>query len=540
MNYINRHIHKVVLTAVMVSAVACGDLLDEVPVSNRTTESYYVDEQGFNDLVASTYEPLREIHKQRALVLSGTDIFTRVGDPALGNLNGLNEYAPQGIHSQTGEVNTYWESLYRAISRTNTAIDRAQRVEMNANTKAVRVGEAKFLRALYYFYLVQQYGGVPLVVNEITTVVVTAERASEADVYAQIIKDLEDAVAVLPLQPDDYGRATRGAAQHLLAKVYLTRGYRDFGSQQDFQDAIDNATDVINSGEYDLLDTFAEVFEQGNEVNDEIIFAVQYSNTLSSNGDGNDAHSVFGQGVDQLVGMDRSSTYNRQQPHYVPTRFLSTLYDPDLDSRYETSFLRVFYATVSQGAVTAGDTVLYFPPWNEPWSEEKIASKPFLVVNLEDYYMNPAKNNQFAPLWKFFEAGLPYGDDQGRRDLFVFRLAETHLIAAEAYLKAGNADEALKHVNAVRKRAATSGNEVAMELTSVDIDDILDERARELAGEDQRWNDLKRTGKLIERVKAHNELAAAAKHLAEKHLLRPIPLGQLERTTNKMDQNPGY
>src|SRR5690606_30588018 len=117
MNYINRYINKVALTAVLLSAVSCNDLLAEKPVSTRTTDSYYVDAQGFNDLVASVYSSLREIHSHRDLTLPGTDIFTRVGDPALGNLNSLNEYAPQGIHSQTGAVNSYWELLYKAIGR---------------------------------------------------------------------------------------------------------------------------------------------------------------------------------------------------------------------------------------------------------------------------------------------------------------------------------------------------------------------------------------------------------------------------------------
>ena len=154
--------------------------------------------------------------------------------------------------------------------------------------------------------------------------------------------------------------------------------------------------------------------------------------------------------------------------------------------------------------------------------------------------MNTLKLNQFPPLWKFFETGIPYGDEMGTRDQFVFRLAETHLLAAEAYLNMNDLTAALSHINMVRRRAASAGNEEAMELTSITIDDILDERARELCGEDQRWNDLKRTGKLIERVLQHNERAKAASHLQEFHLLRPIPLSQIERTTNHFPQNPGY
>lgn len=540
MKPIRKYIFRITIAIAVVLPSGCGDLLDEKLISDRTTDNYYVDEQGYNDLVTSCYAPLRDVHKQRDLLLLGTDIFTQAGDPTQGGFNTLNEYSSQSLNPQAGQVDAYWKILYSAIGRTNTATDRAAGVVMDEDVKAVRLAEAKFLRALYYFYLVQQFGDIPLVLNEITSVVTTATRAPESEVYGQIINDLEEAVPVLPLQQDDYGRATRGAAQHLLAKVYLTRGYRDFGSDADFTAAVTHASAVINSGEYALLDSFAEVFEQGNEVNDEIIFSVQYSDNQAVNGAGNDAHSQFGQGVDQLTGMDRSSTYNRQQPHYVPTRFLSSLYDPDMDSRYDVTFLRIFYATVNQDNVSVGDTVLYFPRWDQPWSEDKIASKEFIVVNHDDYYMRADKVFQFPPIWKFFEAGLPYGDDQGTRDLFVFRLAETYLIAAEAYLKAGNESEALNHINAVRRRAATSGNEDAMEINSVTIDDILDERARELCGEDARWTDLKRTGTLIERVKLYNERAAAANFISENHLLRPIPLSQIERTTNELPQNPGY
>ncbi len=528
------------MTATLLLTAGCGDLLDEKLISDQTTDNYYVTEQGFNDLVSSAYSPLRDIHKQRNLTLLGTDIFTQVGDPEVNTYQTMNEYSSQGLNSQTGSVASYWNSLYSAIGRTNTVMDRAATADMDEALKAVRVGEAKFLRAMYYFYLVQQFGDVPLMLNEVTTVITTAERTPQSDVYTQIIKDLEDAMAVLPPQQDDYGRVTLGAAGHLLAKVYLTRGYLEFGQSTDFQKAADLAEDVIGSGEYRLLDTYAEVFEQGNEVNDEIIFAVQYSDNVAANEDGSNAHAIFGQGVDLMTGMDRSSTYNRQQPIYVPTRFLSTLFNPDLDTRYDVTFLREFYATVTQGDVTQGDLVLYFPRWDQPWTEEEMAAVDYFVVNLDEYYMSPEKNYQFAPIWKFFEAGLPYGDDLGTRDQFVFRLAETHLIAAEAWLKVGDEPKALANINEVRRRAAVAGSEDAMALTTVTIDDILDERARELAGEEMRWNELKRTGKLIERVKLHNERAAATNAINANHRLRPIPLSQIERTTNEFPQNPGY
>jgi len=525
---------------VILCSVSCSSLLDEDLISDRTTDNYYVDEQGFEDLVKSAYSPLRDIHKQRDLAWLGTDVFTQIGDPVLGGLNGLNEYSPQAINPQTEAVETYWNMLYAAIARTNTGIDRAPAASMNDATKAIRVAEIKFLRAFYYFYLVQQFGDIPLPLHEITDVVTTAERIPEEEVYAQIIQDLEEAVPILPHAQNDYGRVTKGAAQHLLAKVYLTRGYRSFSGSDDFEKSASNATTVINSGQYELLDAFADVFKQGNEESKEILFSVQYSANTVLNGDGNDAHSIFGAGVDGLVGMDRSSTYNRQQARYVPSKYLASLYDTESDSRYDATFLRIFYATVDQGNVRAGDTVLFFPKWDEPWSTERMAAVDYIVVNHDEYYMAVSKFNQFPPIWKFFESGLPYGDDKGTRDLFIFRLAETHLIAAEAYFQAGNETAAVEHINAVRRRAGAPGMKDSMELSSVTIDDILDERARELCGEEPRWNELKRTGKLIERVKLHNERASEANVIQDFHLLRPVPLSQIQRTTNNFSQNPGY
>lgn len=124
----------------------------------------------------------------------------------------------------------------------------------------------------------------------------------------------------------------------------------------------------------------------------------------------------------------------------------------------------------------------------------------------------------------------------------MYRLAEAYLIAAEALLQLGQQDEAAEYVNTVRRRAACAGSEGGIEVGAGDIDleFILDERARELYGEQKRWFDLKRTGTLVERVRAYNP--EAAPNIQEYHLLRPIPAVQLSRVSNPEDfpQNPGY
>jgi hypothetical protein len=128
----------------------------------------------------------------------------------------------------------------------------------------------------------------------------------------------------------------------------------------------------------------------------------------------------------------------------------------------------------------------------------------------------------------------------GSRDFIVYRLGETYLVAAEAMLgRDGDGSNALAYINTLRERAAFDGMEAQMHVIAgdVDLDFILDEWSRECFGEQSRWLDLKRTGKLVERVKLHNPDAQA---IQDFHVLRPIPVNQITRTTNDYGQNPGY
>ena len=133
-------------------------------------------------------------------------------------------------------------------------------------------------------------------------------------------------------------------------------------------------------------------------------------------------------------------------------------------------------------------------------------------------------------------------EEESARDAFIIRLAEMYLIAAEAQFKSGNSAKAADYINAIRKRAAIPGHEADMLITDADIslDFILDERARELAGEQLRGFDLKRTGKLEERIKKYSPDPAA--NFQSYHSLRPIPQDQIDAVTNKAEftQNPGY
>lgn len=588
---------------------ACNDFLDEVSLTNQTADNYFITVDGFEDLVRSTYPLLRDITQQRRLVLPGTDIFaagsawdfaaTAPGD-AVDSYDG-------GMGPALSDIESLWDLLYREIGRTNAVVSRADLVEgMDAGQLAVRVSEAKFLRALCYFYLVQQWGDVPLLLEETTAPNKEVIRTPASEIYNQLIADLSEAEAILPVVADNYGRATKGAAQFLLARVYLTRGWNFNnslgGSNGDFVKALEYADKIIAA--YPLAADYRDLFPKHSEnpltetfpsqeaKNPEIVFAVQYSDdVLTYSGDptnaeargGNDLHSIFGGGAEEIPGsLGRSSDYNRHQGKYNATPALYRLYDPELDIRYKHNFVEALYALQDAPAfvpaegvapidITKGDTVLYFRAWNDPATLEEKGldvggTKRYAVINTDEYGRIALSNyhSQYkAPMmWKFWEPGIPYGDAFGTFDFALFRSAEAYLIAAEAIVKGANGgslggaenyynaivDRALgANAGAMPLQASEPGDISSLATTSyratadnIDIDMILNERAREFLGESMRWYDLKRTGKLLERAMAWNPWTGAKRQIEDFHLLRPIPLHEIDRASSDVPQNPGY
>jgi hypothetical protein len=156
---------------------------------------------------------------------------------------------------------------------------------------------------------------------------------------------------------------------------------------------------------------------------------------------------------------------------------------------------------------------------------------------------SPVTRGQYIDLAKFNDPTRPtIAEEQSGRDAFVIRLAEMYLIQAEANFRLNNSAAAATALNVIRTRAALPGRTAAMQVTpaQITLDFILDERARELAGEQLRWFDLKRTGKLVDRVKASNP--DGAPNVQAFHLVRPIPQRQIDAVANKtvFTQNPGY
>ena len=539
------------LSAALLGLVACMDLNEDL-ISGLANQPYPTPDV-FQALVNATYEPLRSFYAQeRGFTLTefGTDIYTKGAD---GSYKYVNDYTSQ-LNPDVDFIRDTWTDFYRAINTANTAIAEAPAVQMDSSLKTTRLAELRFLRALYYFDLVQMFGALTLKFEPTTTPTTEATRAPVDSVYDAIISDLKYAEANLPAVPKDYGRATRGAAQHLLAKVYLTR-LRDADSATDeaakrqagdFANAADYAQRVINSGLYSLLPQFADVFAFSNEKNAEVIWSVQFTSDPLTTGPGNSGHLYFLMEYDVLPGMQRDIANGRPFKRFRPTTFFLSLFDRTKDSRYQSQFTRVWYAnnaaTIPKDASGApkfhlGDTAVYVSATDS--DTVLVRTKPYRVYTPRTY-----TNKIFPSLNKFADPfRLSVNDVRGSRDFFVARLAETYLIAAEALLRDGRATEALPYINAVRRRAAIPGHETEMELTidQLTLGEVLNERARELAGEMTRWFDLVRTHTLVARVRADNWMdPVGSNSIQPYHALRPIPRTQMDGTTCCYTQNPGY
>lgn len=618
-NLLYKRYSFLVLIGFVLALSSCKDaFLTETPVSTLTTDAYYKTEAGFEDLIRSCYPLLRNIHQNRILVLNGTDIFANQGGWNPSSVTGKENLPSQydvydaRFNATIPEVQTLWQLLYAEIGRTNTAISRADAVTYAVPaTKDVRVSEAKFLRALCLFYAVQQWGDVPMPLAEVTAAGKDFPRVPSADVYKQLITDLLDCEAKLPVTASNYGRITKGAAQFLLARVYLTRGWNFNnalgGTATDFDAAITYADKIIDV--YPLATNYKDLFPTRsnnpltqytgaqNDKNAEIIFAVQYNTDVLTNktdaaftqdvAGGNDLHSKFGPSGEGFPGSKgRTTDYNRNLGVHQVTTAAYRMFDPDNDTRYAHIFVNIGYALTAVSNfkplplsnptltfnIKAGDTVIICRPWNNPTTtlaERGIdvgGTKPYSVVNTYEYGGGYPIDNSGLPvqaplMWKFWQPGIPYGDAYGTFNECIFRSAEAYLIAAEAIVKGGKggklgtadvyynkvldralgtkkgtdpkcaaAPEDQKSLTAASYRATTS---------NVTIDLILDERAREFMGEYSRWFDLKRTGKLVERVKKYNPWTKG-QSISDKHNLRPIPQAEIDLTFPAISQNPGY
>ena len=528
-------LNKILIAFSLLAAMSCEpeSILKEESLSNQTAGDYFSTPSGFEDLSKSIYPLLRQLVQLRALTLNGTDLFTRSGnykDIIPANNTNIFTYGPE-FTSGVSEVEDFWVYHYKAINRANTLISRAETIEnvgSYASTRDVRIGEAKFIRAYCLFSLVQQFGDIPMPLSETIAANKEVIRVPSAEVYSQIITDLTEAEAVLPPSASDYGRANKGAAQHLLARVYLTRGWNFGGSlggsAADFEQARVYADKVIAA--HPMVSDYKDLFPKKNEdvtnqshdpgnqnyKNSETIFSVQYSNNPLTNfgesdyaiGDqltsdsGNNSHSIFGGSHDECPGSPgRTSDYNRQLGNHNTQPAVWRLFDPETDTRYHLNFVEKVYAVVDNpGFVPAdgvaaidikkGDVVVEYRDWNNPATtlaergKDVGGDQNFAVINHDQIgkieESNYHNNTKKPMMWKFWEPGIDYGNGFGQADHPLMRSSEAYLIAAEAIVKgasAGSVGSAVDYYNAVVDRAVGgSGADADMAADPTDLSSL--------------------------------------------------------------------
>ena len=407
-------------------------------------------------------------------------------------------------------------------------------------------------------------------------------------------------------QPDsEYGRVSKAAAKHLRSLVYLTRGYQTYGASSDFDNALADAEDVIRNSGHELLPDYALVHRQSNEENNEIIFCVNYANKDKYWGN---LWSEFYMPVyrEGWVDLAPDNMYGADAAAYtiMPTKYAYLLFDWKKDQRARVTFMSPYngdaatsvdgrtcgnnyFQSINGSVVPKGEPVIYFPvpleggfnnhtytQVEKDAAKEKgqyyfnypsgtLAEKSYKEVAGDDYYImgyqgGDAGSRTWLPVWKFKDVNMQHGGTggsvgHGSGDIYMYRLAETYLIAAEAAVQVNDNAKALMYINTVRQRASNNAPEGGLNLYSgtITIDDVLDERALELFGEVPRWNDLTRTGKLAERVLEYNwdvsnidgavktELSTSTN---AKFSLRPIPLAWLNSLSNgqELGNNLGW
>ncbi len=561
---------------------SCKDFLKEELVSD-VAGVYYTTAAGLEDAVDGAYSYLKYVYSnERAYTLTvfGTDEYTNGAD---GSHKGFNWYDAT-LRADNSVLREMFEWCYKGVNQSNAVIGRADVVtDMDATLKKTRVAEARFLRALYYFTIIRQWGSADLRLEETVGAVVTANKTSALDVYAQaIIPDLEAAIIDLPATQPQYGRATKGAAQNLLGMALLTRGWLT-NSTADFAAAETNFSAVIANTSYGLVASHAELWDQSKQNNKEIIFAVQNSTDVLLNsggdgvapGEGNRGHLYFLMQYDNQPGMIRDIANGRPFKRFRPTDYLLNLYGAarNIDNRYDQNYKHVWYvngnntaflwtqAYVDAGAkkrngspvttadigkprLEMGDTAIYIPgPGREAtWTAAKRAATRYQVILRTDAGKTNYNEFQYAHIKKFMDPLRPTIQwMEGSRDWFVMRLADTYLLRAEARLKQGNAPGARTDIVTVRQRSAFPGvdmNDPANTPATVDLTYLLEERSRELDGEQCRWYDLVRTQTLVSRVNQYNP--EAQNRVAQFHIRRPIIQNQLDRTQGGYEQNCGY
>ena len=555
----------------MGTMTSCSDFLDASNKSNVTAKQSFATKEGFNNLVNDAYQHLQNVYAAplfTSCFSAGTDMYADGRNKMNEALNTYETLTPENT-----DIKNLYTYLYSGIRAANSVSYYAQTAQVDEKTKGQLIGEARVLAAYEYYLLVNNFGGVPIMKDFLTTADTGYPKSSAADVYAYIISELEDVISKNVLQASTAtkggGRISQETAKAILAKTYLSAAW-DLNKQDYFSKAAALADEVIAGRK--LTTPFAKLWKAdgSGDDNEEFLWDVEYdlataNNTTSGGTEWSGYYCNYLGGNEDNIKATTSS--------YVPTLYALHCFKKG-DQRYDATFMKElpdinkgnaagtgYWTWYKNGESLVGKPVTrYYSAWYETDADFE-AWKAIDPANRANTYRIPmdsqskeAQNMDGRDMEYYDNQQLVYGsspckkfDDSKTaktekntcyRDIHIITLPEMYLVAAEAYLKAGDNPKALARLNEVHQRAGLSA------LTgTITIDDILDENACENFGNEARWMDLRRTQTLVTRCTKYNhEMGDKAAQYIGKKLLRPIPQAAIDANDQLTldDQNPGY
>ncbi len=529
----------ILFSLLLLTFSACDDsFLEENPKGFLSPDNAFRDIEGFEAAIYELHRRARNLRTSDGENWSGlegdksiTTLYANGTDLAwfiLPSQNFFGDYSR--INSTNSIVTRYWRMLFKIINNANTIITRVPDSPIDEDEKPVIEANARFSRAFAYRYLVHLWGGVPILTEENTAPRFDFVRSSAQEVLEFMRSDLEFASLHLPVENPGDGGLSKAAADHVLTETLIALG--------DYDGAIAAASRVINDSQYELMterfgahtnmpgDVFWDLFRLDNQNrsggNRESIWVWQ----VEFNVPGGDAAHAFTRSWRPATEGLRDSNGKR------------AIVDTD-DIGRGAGFVKPAYYLDSLIWLSDFNNDMRNSPYN--MQREFINNNPesvefgqVIVPKASELY-----RNHFVYVQKAASPeGYPQGFDQGGRmytDIYAIRLAETYLLRAEAHLMNGDAVNAAADINVVRSRA----NATPVTADEVDIDYLLDERARELVAEEPRRLTLARTGKLVERVRLYNPISAPS--IQEYHRYWPIPQEEIDANLEAdLFQNDGY
>lgn len=555
----------------MGTMTSCSDFLDASNKSNVTDKQTFATKEGLNNLVNDAYQHLQNVYAAplfTSCFSAGTDMYADARNKMNEALNTYETLTPENT-----DIKNLYTYLYSGIRAANSVSYYAQTAQVDDKTKGQLVGEARVLAAYEYYLLVNNFGGVPIMKDFLTTADTGYPKSSSEDVYAYIISELEDVISKNVLQASTAtkggGRISQETAKAILAKTYLSAAW-DLNKQDYFSKAAALADEVIAGRK--LTTPFAKLWKAdgSGDDNEEFLWDVEYdlataNNTTSGGTEWSGYYCNYLGGNEDNIKATTSS--------YVPTLYALHCFKKG-DQRYDATFMKElpdinkgnaagtgYWTWYKNGESLVGKPVTrYYSAWYETDADFE-AWKAIDPANRANTYRIPmdsqskeAQNMDGRDMEYYDNQQLVYGsspckkfDDSKTaktekntcyRDIHIITLPEMYLVAAEAYLKAGVNKKALERLNEVHQRAGLPA------LTgTITIDDILDENACENFGNESRWMDLRRTQTLVDRCNKYNhEIEGKAAQYIGKKLLRPIPQAAIDANDQLTlaDQNPGY